>query len=88
MLGYTWKTRGIIFATNILVIAVFVGIGHLLDRAFDKKAFFIFLALLISFPLPTILVRKMIKKERAKKARGVSSENLELDTISVKDYIR
>jgi hypothetical protein len=42
MLGYTWKTRGIIFLTNLAVIALFVGLGYALDRIFDKRAFFIF----------------------------------------------
>jgi ABC-type multidrug transport system permease subunit len=87
MLGYTWRTRGVIFATNLLVISIFVGIGYILDRAFDKKAFFIFIMLLFSFPIPTMIIRHLIKRQRATH-RSMYSETKGLEKISVKEYLK
>ncbi len=88
MLGYTWQTRGKIFLVNAIVIGIFGMIGYGLDYVFHKKAFFIFILILISFPLPTIIIRRMVKREREMKESSVSPEAKELDTMSVKEYLK
>ncbi len=88
MLGYTWKTRGKIFLVNLIVIAIFGTIGYGLDYIFHKKALFIFVLIILSFPLPTIMIRRIVKKERAQKMQTPTPETEKLDSTSITDYIR
>ncbi len=69
MLCYTWSVRFQIFFVNIAVISLFLAGGFMLDRTMDTKPAFIFVSVLLSFPVTVLVSVKWVKWVLAKNAR-------------------
>lgn len=62
MLGYTWKTRGIVFLVNLIVVGVSFVVGYFLDGIYETKPKLTFVFVILSFPVTQIITRKVLKK--------------------------
>lgn len=60
--GYDWKLRGIIILQNIVIIAVLVGVGWLLDMQLQTKPLWMFVFLAFSFFVNQVVSMKIIAR--------------------------
>ena len=60
--GYTWRLRLTIILQNIILIAVFVGIGWYLDEMLGTKPLLIAIGVIVSFILNQIVTIKIVKR--------------------------
>jgi F0F1-type ATP synthase assembly protein I len=68
--GYDMKLRGLIIFSNLVVIAVFVGLGWLVDLQFETKPVYIVIGLAASFPINQLASYRIIKWYTRNKQHG------------------
>lgn len=59
---FTWKQRAIVWGTTLATLAVFLGIGYLLDLWLSTGRISFFIGLFLSFPVNSVLLKRNITK--------------------------
>ncbi len=72
----TWRRRFIILFANIFVLALFLGLGYLIDQQLGSWPAAFIIGFILSFPAAIALLFYLIKKDMAREIEVMKEENL------------
>lgn len=59
----TWRRRGLIVATNFVVLAVFMGLGYVLDHWIGTWPLLFIVGFILSFPVTLVALMRILRRE-------------------------
>lgn len=60
LFGYSWKSRLVVLAVNVVGLAIFLSAGYLLDQYLATAPAMLILGLLLSFPVVQFVTARVL----------------------------